>query len=133
MMVTAGQLEDLARLEDLLAGIQDDGFRDKFGRLIQETYMDIYDNHLTEEQKTIVDKSLRDAELQDQGWRFTYEIYEKDGWSARIYQHSWWGHWRVEMWDLAGRLYQYDEQFETEEEMEKYSNRWVSSSSRPWG
>lgn len=132
-MITLAALEDLARLEDLLNGIQEPEIKDRFCRSIQDLYLDIYDNHLTEEQKTIVDKALRDDELSSEGWRFDSEIFEEKGWSARIYQHSWWGHWRVEMWDLAGRLYQYDEQFETEEEMEKYSNRWVSSSSRPWG
>ena len=88
---------------------------------------------LTDEEKTEVDAGIRDFELQNDGWRQAEIFYEPGGWMARVYQHSWWGHWRVEFYDQKGRNYHYDCQFETEREAEEYAQKWVVSQNRPWG
>lgn len=126
-------VRDLERLEVMLETIENPEFKSRFASQIEATYLDIYDNHLTDEEKTEVDAGIRDFELQNDGWRRTEIFYEPDGWMARVYQHSWWGHWRVEFYDKKGRNYHYDCQFETEREAEEYAQKWVVSKNRPWG
>lgn len=126
-------VRDLERLEAMLETIENPEFKSKFASQIEATYLDIYDNHLTDEEKTEVDAGIRDFELQNDGWRRVEIFYEPGGWMARVYQHSWWGHWRVEFYDQKGRNYHYDCQFETEQEAEEYAQKWVVSQNRPWG
>lgn len=126
-------VRDLERLEVMLETIENPDFKSKFAGQIEATYLDIYDNHLTDEEKTEVDAGIRDFELQNDGWRQAEIFYEPGGWMARVYQHSWWGHWRVEFYDQKGRNYHYDCQFETEREAEEYAQKWVVSQNRPWG
>lgn len=126
-------VKDLERLEVMLETIENPEFKSRFAGQIEATYLDIYDNYLTDEEKTEVDAGIRDFELQNDGWRRTEIFYEPDGWMARVYQHSWWGHWRVEFYDKKGRNYHYDCQFETEREAEEYAQKWVVSKNRPWG
>lgn len=126
-------VKDLERLEVMLEGIENPDFKARFASQVEATYLDIYDNHLTDEERTEVDMGVRDFDLQNEGWKLDEVLHEPGGWTARIYQHDWWGHWRVEFYDVKGRTYHYDSQFETGEEAHSYAMKWVSSRHRPWG
>lgn len=125
-------VRDLERLEDMLTGIENPGFRGKFAGLVEKTYLDIYED-LDDEDKFLVDVDVRSFELSNDGWELVEDVMEPGGWLCKVYQHNWWGHWRVEVWGKLVRMPNWDDQFETEAEAKSYARRVASSRNRPWG
>lgn len=126
-------VKDLETLETMLANIQDEEIKDRFSKSIEELYMEIYERKLTDDERLVVDQDIRSFELYQDGWRLDEDYFEPNGWTCKVYQHDWWGHWRVEVWGNYVRLPDWDHQCEEEKEAKDYARKTASSSNRPWG
>lgn len=126
-------VKDLETLEAMLGSVKDLEIKTRFSKSIEELYMEIYERRLTDEERFTVDMDCRSFELLQEGWELDEDVLKPGSWVCKVYQHNWWGHWRVEVWGNFVRLPDWDSQFEKEAEAKEYARIIAGGKTRPWG
>lgn len=117
-------IQDLEHLEAMLGGIQETEVKARFSTLVEGLYLEIYSDHLTEAERAEVEAGIRIFEMEQEGWNVVHE-YQSAGYSALVYQHYEWGHWRVEFFGPHGYVPDWDYQTENEDDAVGWSKTWL--------